>query len=176
MRRELGWDGLLLVGELGPTFLLIQGGSAGPQKGLLYVPECSNWASSDAGLADAFSDEEEVRSATGAADQTTQQLATAARAQKTASTCLLRARSAGQYTANASQLHSNAQHCGRMVYRSADMLDFTKLALQIHGRSPSVALQYRGGKWMHLSRMVALLAIGTQNPHQRCVQQRNRVI
>ena len=88
VRTELGWGGQLLVGELGPTFLLTRGGSDQSTEGVA-APLCLQQLgiTSMLDLADAFSDEEEVRSAIGAADQTAQQLASAAGRKVEARTC-----------------------------------------------------------------------------------------
>ena len=60
---------------LGPTFLLIRGGTDGSTEGV-SAPACllELGIGSMMDLADAFSDDEEVRSAIGAADQTAQDL------------------------------------------------------------------------------------------------------
>merc|ERR1712129_648036 len=103
VRTELGWGGQPLAGELGPTFLLTRGGSDQSTEGVA-APRCLQQLgiTSMLDLADAFSEEEEVRSAIGAADQTAQQLAAVAWAQsRRRAPAIVRALSTGHYTAHA---------------------------------------------------------------------------
>ena len=80
-------------------------------------------------LADAFSDEEEVRSAIGAADQTTQQLATAAWAQsRRRAPAILRALAAGQYTA------MRPQRAGRNSWQDCTTTTQPRPALRQNGK------------------------------------------
>ena len=103
VRKMLGRDGLSPAGELGPTFLLTRGGSATSTEGVVAPIRLQQLGiTSMLDLAEAFTDEEEVRSAIGAADQTAQQMAVAAWAQsRRRAPYIVRALAVNRHTATA---------------------------------------------------------------------------